>query len=121
MLCPCCGSDRVYPLMNTPRCKRCKAIWKESDHNRCPACAIRTISPPAPEKKRPAPLQKRLETKLEECLARSGGRFCPDTLHWQDGDSSRELFLKYGRRCVKERTLESEKDRYGRTWYRRPR
>ena len=29
--CPACSSDKVYSLLGTLHCKRCKHIWKEED------------------------------------------------------------------------------------------
>jgi hypothetical protein len=111
----------VYSLMNTLRCKRCKGIWKVGDEYLCSEVTGIAANPPAGTKTRSKPLAKRLEAKLEECLARSGGRFCPDTLNWQAGEISREMFRNYLRRCVREGTLAEERDRFRRTWYRRPR
>jgi hypothetical protein len=118
--CPFCGSDDVYSLLNTLRCKRCKGIWKEGDERPAAGCT------PAPDnplmvRKRTEPLEARLAKRLDVCLARSGGRFCLETLSWQAGEISRELFRRYVRQCVKERTLAEEKDRYGRIWYGRSR
>lgn len=116
--CPFCGSAMVYSLMDTLRCKRCKGIWKAGDE------ILPAGSPPAPERmirKRIEPLDARLEKILDAYLARHGGRFSFDTLRWQAGDVSVELYKKYVRRCVRDRSLAEEKDRAGRTWYFRPR
>lgn len=116
--CPFCGSGMVYSLMDTLRCKRCKGIWKAGDE------VSAAGSPPAPDRmirKQIEPLDARLEKNLDAILARYGGRFSFDTLHWQAGDISIGLFRKYVRRCVTGRVLAEEKDRAGRTWYFRPR
>jgi hypothetical protein len=116
-ICPFCGSDKVYPLLGTLRCKRCKNIWKEEGGVR-PACpgphdTLRT-------RKKTAPLETRLAKRLDTCLERHGGKFCPAGVAWPAGEISRELFLHYLDRCVKDRTLAEKKDRAGRTWYSRP-
>jgi hypothetical protein len=114
--CPVCSSDKVYPLLNTWRCKRCKTIWKEEEGSdvfadcRCPGTQPAT-------RKRTEPLETRLEKRLDEILTRSGGKFCFSTMTWQAGDISQELFRRYLKRCVNNRTLAETKDRYGRTWY----
>jgi hypothetical protein len=108
----------VYPLLNTLRCKRCKGIWKEEDRGR-PACCTMPADP-VKIRKRTDPLATRLEKKLGECLARSGGKYCITATDWKAGDISSEVFSRYLRQCVKNRTLEETKDRYGRTWYFRP-
>jgi hypothetical protein len=120
--CPVCSCDRVYPLLNTWRCTRCKHIWKEGAED----IGITTFGYPLPDispviRKKTEPLQTRLEKKLEEILTRSGGKFCLATRPWQAGDISQELFRRYVKRCVKNRVLAEETDRYGRIWYRRPR
>ena len=117
--CPFCGSDRVYPLLETLRCKRCKGIWKEKDESGGPA----SCEPPSASlktRKRTDPLETRMEKKLEEFLKRSGGRYSITATSWQAGDISRELFTRYLKRCVKNRILVEKRDRYGRAWYYRP-
>jgi hypothetical protein len=109
----------VYSLLNTLRCKRCKGIWKEGDDRPAAGCS------PAPDnplmvRKQTEPLEARLAKRLDECLARSGGRFCPAATSWQAGEISPEVFRSYVRQCVKDRSLAEEKDSSGRTWYRRP-
>jgi len=117
--CPVCSSDMVYPLLNTWRCKRCKNIWKEGESpDLSAACGCPDTSPGI--RKRPEPLPTRLEKKLEQMLTRSGGKFCITTMTWQAGDISRELFRRYVKRCINNRTLAESKDRYGRIWYERP-
>lgn len=32
--CPVCGSEKVYSLLNTLHCKRCKSLWKEEKKKR---------------------------------------------------------------------------------------
>jgi hypothetical protein len=119
--CPVCSSDEVYSLLNTLHCKRCKNIWKEGeDPDRSVACGSPGTDTPRVVRKRPEPLPIRLEKKLEQILTRCGGKFCITTMTWQDGDISRELFRRYVKRCVNNRTLAETKDRYGRIWYVRP-
>jgi hypothetical protein len=119
--CPICSSDRVYSLLNTLHCKRCKHIWKEGEENRgSGACEC-----PAPDTSlrvriRIEPLETRMERRRDEYLKRSGGKFCITGITWQAGDISFELFRRYLKRCVKNRTLAEERDRYGRIWYRWP-
>ena len=115
--CPACSSENVYSLLNTLHCKRCRHIWKEGDdgENRSPArdTSLRI--------KKPAdPLETRMEKKLNEYLARYGGKICITTITWPAGDISFELFRSYLRQCVKNRTLAETKDHYGRIWYSRP-
>ncbi|MDD1693470.1 MAG: hypothetical protein LUQ71_01980 [Methanoregula sp.] len=116
--CPFCSSDKVYRLLNTLRCKRCKNIWKEEVPDQPAAWVSADTS--LRIRKKTEPLETRMERKLDEYLTRSGGKFCTTTMSWQAGDISRELFRRYLKRCVKNRTLEEKKDRYGRTWYMRP-
>ena len=119
--CPFCSSDEVYDHLFTWRCKRCKNIWKEGegpDRSESCGCTVPDIS--LKIRKRAEPLETRLEKRLDLCLTRSGGRFCPATMTWQAGEISPELFRRYLKRCVKNRALAEEKDRYGRIWYRRP-
>jgi hypothetical protein len=106
----------VYPLLNTLRCKRCKHIWKVGEEEYS-TCRCPDLDPSLRVRKKTDPLEIRLEKKLGELLARSGGKFCFATMTWQAGDISRELFRKYLERCVKDRTLAETKDHYGRTWY----
>lgn len=119
--CPVCSSDRVYPLLNTWRCKRCKYIWKEYE-GPTPSDAGNPVVPADSlnARKRTPPLEARLEKRLEEILTRSGGKFCIPGMTGQAGDISQELFSRYLKRCVKDRTLAETKDRYGRIWYNRP-
>jgi len=110
----------VYPLLNTWRCKRCKNIWKEGAED----IGIATCGSPLPDpsptiRKKTEPLETRLEKKLNVYLTRSGGKFCLTTKTWQAGDISKELFMRYLKRCVKNRTLVETKDSYGRIWYSR--
>ncbi|MFA4850819.1 MAG: hypothetical protein WC626_13930 [Methanoregula sp.] len=119
--CPVCSSDRVYPLLNTLRCKRCKYIWKEGE-GPGPSDTCGSLAPVTSPgiRKRIDPLETRLEKKLGEILTRSGGRFCITAMPWQAGDISQELFRTYLERCVKNQALAKTKDHYGRTWYSRP-
>ncbi|MFA4860695.1 hypothetical protein [Methanoregula sp.] len=119
-VCPFCGSDRVYPLLETLRCKRCKYIWKTGAENlgRSTTCGPDNTSQKTG--KRSDPIKTRLEKKLDHYLKRSKGKFCLATMTWQAGDISQELFRRYVKQCVKDRTLEEEKDGNGRMWYFRP-
>jgi hypothetical protein len=117
--CPFCSSDKVYRLLNTLRCKRCKNIWKEGGD---PHAAT---GPAVPDtslriRKLTEPLEKRMAKKLDECLSRYNGKFCITIMAWQAGDISPELFRRYVQQCVKNRTLTEKKDSYGRSWYSRP-
>ena len=119
--CPYCGSEDIYFLLNTFRCKRCKGIWKErGDGTFSPACSCPQPDTPPLVRKRTEPLPARLEKRLEEMLERHGGKFSLSAAGWQAGDISYELFQRYVRQCVKDRTLAEERDRYGRKWYRKP-
>jgi hypothetical protein len=109
----------VYPLLNTLRCKRCKHIWKVGDEEYT-TCPCPDLVPSLRVRKKTDPLEKRMEKKLDELLARHNGKFCITTMTCRYGDTSFELFRSYLRQCVKERTLEETKDRYGRVWYSRP-
>ncbi|MDO9323611.1 MAG: hypothetical protein Q7T80_01500 [Methanoregula sp.] len=113
--CPVCSSDKVYPLLNTWRCKRCKNIWKDGESPDRSAAGDTTLTGPSREtRRRIEPLDTRLEKRLEELLTRSGGKFCITTITWQAGDISRELFRSYLKRCVKNRVLTETKDIYQR-------
>jgi hypothetical protein len=117
--CPVCGSDMVYPLLNTLRCKRCKHIWKAGEETP-DTCGCQAPDTALRVRKRTDPLETRLERRLEECIRQSKGKFCLTTLSWQAGDIPQELFRRYLKRCVKNRALEESKDTYGRIWYSRP-
>jgi len=117
--CPVCSSEMVYPLLNTLRCKRCKHIWKVGEEDPAP-CRCPDLDPSLRIRKKTEPLETRLEKKLDECLLRCSGKFCLTTMSWQAGDISQELFRRYVKQCVKNRTLAETKDGYGRTWYSRP-
>jgi hypothetical protein len=118
--CPVCSSDEVYDLLHTLHCKRCKNIWKEGeDPNRFAACDCLFPGNPLIVRKRTEPLETKLEKRLNEFLTRSGGKFCLTTISWQAGDITQELFRRYLKRCVNNRTLAETKDHYGRIWYSR--
>jgi hypothetical protein len=58
--CPVYSSERVYPLLNTLRCKRCKHIRRPGTRSTAPAGA------PVPSRqvrKKTDPLEKRLERR----------------------------------------------------------
>lgn len=119
--CPFCSSEEVYPLLNTLRCKRCKNIWKEGGEDPYWSAASGSSGMSPGARKRTEPLETRLEKKLDEYLRRSSGKFCITTRTWQSGDITLEMFTRYLRQCVKNRTLAEERDSYGRTWYSRGR
>lgn len=117
--CPVCSSDKVYSLLNTWHCKRCKSIWKEGEEDSGRSTAPGPAGTSRSARKKTEPLEIRLARRLAVCLERSDGKFCIATMPWQAGDISRELFMRYLKRCVKDRTLAETKDRYGRIWYSR--
>jgi hypothetical protein len=117
--CPFCSSDKVYRLLNTLRCKRCRNIWKEGEEDPY-TCGSPPLGTSLKIRKRTDPLETRMEKKLNECLTRSGGECCIPGLTLQARDISQEMFRKYLRKCVKDRALAEKKDSYGRTWYFRP-
>ncbi|MDD1686418.1 hypothetical protein [Methanoregula sp.] len=117
--CPFCSSDKVYSLLDTMHCKRCKNIWKEEDPGLPAACDAGAPDNTVRIRKRTDPLETRLEKRLDECLKRSNGKFCLTIMNWQAGDISPELFRRYLMRCRKNRSLAETKDRYGRIWYSR--
>ena len=118
--CPFCGCDRIYPLLDTLRCKRCKGIWKlgadvpaSQVSGRFMADSLKCVT------KRDS-LGTRLEKMLDTCLHRPGGRYCHGTTAWQDGDIPEGLFLTYLAQCVRNGTLQVQEDCCGRIWYFRP-
>jgi hypothetical protein len=116
--CPVCSSDEVYDLLHTLHCKRCKHIWKVGDEEYS-TCRCPDLDPSLRVRKKTDPLEVRMERKLNVCLTRYGGKFCLTTMTWQVGDISQELFMRYLKRCVNNRTLTETKDHYGRIWYSR--
>jgi|GEM_PF-876112 hypothetical protein len=122
--CPFCSSEKVYCLLDTFHCKRCKNIWKEEEDDFGPSDSCRPDAqvqhPSLRFTKKTAPLETRMKKRLEDYLLRSSGKFSMDTIAWTASDISPELFRRYLRRCVKNRELTETKDRNGRTWYSRP-
>jgi DNA-directed RNA polymerase subunit RPC12/RpoP len=122
--CPFCSSEKVYRLLNTLRCKRCKNIWKEGEDDRysCDPCG----SPALTRERQSVPLKKtetleaRQKKAMDEHLKKNRGKFCMDTIGWKTGDISQALFRQYLKKNVKKGILKERKDRYGRTWYSRP-
>lgn len=114
--CPFCGSERLYTLMGTLRCMRCKGIWKAGE----PVPGLSDAGTTRATRKPSEPLEKRMERQLDTILARHGGRFCSTGIAGLAGDIPPELFTRYLKRCVQERALGVSRDRYGRTWYSRP-
>jgi hypothetical protein len=120
--CPFCGSDDIYPLLNTLRCKRCKGIWKvEAPDPFSPgySCPLPHF-PPLPVRKRTEPLAARLERQLDTVIKRSGGKFTFSGTLPQTGDIPQDLFRHFVRQCVKDGVLIESTDCRGRTWYFRP-
>ena len=120
--CPFCSSDRVYSLLNTLHCKRCKNMWhreaEDTDPVACGYCGS-AGNPVLRLMKKTSPLEERLEERLDEYLNRNHGMFCMEVTAWKCGDISADLFRRYLRTCVQQNILAEKKDRCGRTWYSR--
>lgn len=118
--CPFCSSEKVYSLLNTLHCKRCKNMWKPDAEHPDPDTygyygdfhnpVLRIV-------KKTDPLETRLEKRLNEYLEKFHGTFCMETAAWVNGDISQDLFRRYLRTCVRKKVLFEKRDRYGRTWY----
>lgn len=120
--CPACSSEKVYILLDTLHCKRCKNIWREDTKE-----ADYSAGSPHPEnsrtlviKHRTETVRERLEKELNECLRQTNGKFRMDSVPRRAGDISADIFRKYVKQCVKDRVLAERKDRYGIRWYFRP-
>ena len=119
--CPACSSDKVYSLLDTLHCKRCKHIWKEEPHvggSHGPAEPV--IPRPLTIKHRAESIESQMEKRLNECLLRGGGRFRIDAIPVHAGTISLAVFRSYVKKCVACRDLAERTDRAGRTWYSRP-
>jgi response regulator of citrate/malate metabolism len=122
--CPICSSEKVYRLLNTLHCKRCKNIWNDDKKNitkfdNCGSAPL--INNQAwTIKKKTDTLETRMEKKLNEYLKKFNGKFSMDKITWKIGDITTAMFRRYLKICVKNRTLVERKDRYGIIWYSRP-
>ena len=119
--CPFCSSEKVYSLLNTLHCKRCKNVWKDGE----PPCDTGGFTALTRERQRGPPkktetLEARQRKALNEHLKKNRGKFCMDTIPWKTGDISQALFRQYLKKCVKSEILTEKKDRHGRIWYSRP-
>lgn len=118
--CPFCSSEKVYCLLNTLHCKRCKNMWKGDTKNPdfdTGGYANHINNKALRITKKTDTLETRMEKRLQEYLSRSHGEFCLDAIAWKAGDISKEMFRRYLKSCVKNKVLAEKKDRYGRTWY----
>jgi hypothetical protein len=118
--CPFCSSEKVYCLLNTLHCKRCKNMWKGDTKNPdfdVSGYANQINNQALRIPKKTDTLETRMEKRLNEYLNKIHGKFCMDTSTWKSGDISKEVFMRYLKICVNNKVLAEEKDRYGRTWY----
>ena len=119
-----CGSEKVFTILGTQHCKRCKNMWHDGRKNpgntESSGRGLPVSIPPAIPRKRAEPLRARLEKELDDCLRRYGGKLNPDRMTWNSSTITREMLRRYIRICVKNKTLERKKDQDGTTWYRRP-
>jgi len=120
--CPFCASERVYTLMDTRHCKRCKGMWHENKKSReLPDRSGSGVRSPltAREKSRTDTLSMRLQKELDCYLKRHHGKICPDRMARDSGNLASQWFRQYIRICVKNGTLTGKKDRHGTIWYSR--
>ncbi len=120
LLCPFCSSEKVYSLLNTLHCKRCKNMWKadaEDPDSYTSGYRDAPINRGLRMVKKTESLEKRLEKRLNDYLKKGHGRFCMNTTDWKSGDVTREIFRRYLKRCVRKKVITERKDQYGRTWY----
>ncbi len=118
--CPFCSSEKVYSLLNTLHCKRCKNMWKadaENPDSSASGCRDAAMNRGLRTIKKTESLEKRMEKRLNDYLNKSHDRFCMDAIHWKNGDISREIFRRYLKRCVRKKVIAERKDQYGRVWY----
>ncbi len=119
--CPFCASEKVYSLLDTFHCKRCKNMWKADEKNpdrsipygragQISSHALRTTQ-------KTDTLEKRMEKRRDNYLRMFHGSFCMDTIAWKNADFSKKMFLTYLRTCVKNKVLAEKKERYGKIWY----
>lgn len=121
--CPFCASERVYTLMDTRHCKRCKGMWHENKKSRDlpdrSGSGARTALLKARGKPRTETLSMRLKKELDTCLKRHHGKICPDRMGRDSGSLAAHWFRLYIRICVKNGELTGKKDRHGTIWYSR--
>jgi response regulator of citrate/malate metabolism len=124
LCCPFCSSEKVYSLLNTLHCKRCKNIWQEDKKNTNNfdkyGSAPLINNQAWTIKKKTENLEKRMEKKLNEYLKRFNGKFSMDKITWKIGDITIAMFRRYLKICVKNKILVEKKDKYGIIWYSRP-
>ncbi|OPY32833.1 MAG: hypothetical protein A4E34_02210 [Methanoregula sp. PtaU1.Bin006] len=124
--CPFCGSEKVYSLLGTQHCKRCKGVWHgKNTGSTGPGSGETPGGIPAGThlpagRPRADPLPARLEKELESCLRKNGGRFSRERIRGTRGTVQEDLFRHYLRVCVRNGTLTEKRDRHGITWYSRP-
>ena len=122
--CPFCSSEKVYSLLNTLHCKRCKNVWKEDKKNSNKfdkyGSAPLINNQAWTIKRKTENLEAKLEKRLNEYLKRFNGKFRMDTITWKISDITLAMFRRYLKICVKNQSLVEKKDRYGIIWYSRP-
>jgi ribosomal protein L37AE/L43A len=111
--CPFCSSEKVYLLLNTLHCKRCKNMWKGDSKNPDNSVSGRFAEPVSNRAlritKKTDTLESRMEKRLEEYLKRSHGKFSMDTITWNAGDITEEMFRRYLKTCVNKKALAEKK------------
>jgi hypothetical protein len=121
--CPVCASEEVYSLLDTLHCKRCGNIWTEEKNIRCKH-DTHDVETPVSNRTRTNAItdspEKRMEKQLEEYLKKFNGKFNTYAITSNIGDIHMAMFRRYLKKCVKNKTLDEKKDRYGRFWYSRP-
>lgn len=124
VLCPSCSSEKVYSLLNTFHCKRCKNIWsgdtKKSSNPDTYGSAPSINKPFMKIKIQKDKLETRMEKRLNEYLRRFRGKFSMNKITWKTGDITPDMFRSYLKICVKNKTLAEKKDSCGIVWYSRP-
>lgn len=121
--CPVCASDEVYSLMDTLHCKRCGNIWTEEKTARgtYDTCSFETpTGNRGLTKALTDSTEQRMEKQLEGYLKKSRGKFSLPSISSNIGDIQMAMFRRHLKKCVRNRTLVEEKDRYGIIWYSRP-
>jgi hypothetical protein len=119
--CPFCSSEKVYALVNTMHCKRCKNLWTPDKHNpeiiKKTEPLARSTNPAGRMVKKTAPLEIRLKQRLDEFIRKYNGRFSMDFVVWKTGDITPDLFRQYLKKCENNSILVKSNDRNGRIWY----
>jgi hypothetical protein len=122
--CPFCNSEKVYSVLDTLHCKRCKNLWTEERVALDPAGTTGSgppsRTPPSGTAGIHAALEIRLEQTLNSCLAMYNGRFSMGSFAWRTKGVPSRLVRQYLSQCVESGILLEKKDRSGRTWYTRP-